>query len=382
MSNNAVLRALGCGNNKLTALDVSNNAALRTLDCSENNITELDIHKCPQLKLNNLTADSNVRIIHATQDGLPSFTSHSLILSGQLGLDFYVNVPESIDTKGAYADFTINGKTGTPSMFSEDKKVGEDYRFTCYINSIQMADNITAMFCYSDDARNMAAAEDYTVKDYLDAIISSADISTNSPDLVALAEAIKDYGHYVQIPLSDFNGWKLGTDHAIMDYASSDIALDSADVKAKLRNYKLEKNIDDSGIEKLLYDLELESETAINICLKPGSDAGDVSAYITDDDNEFDGTKDIVVYDPKNSMYVITIGGISAHKLGKVYNVRIKTDKGENFSVKISALSYADAVMQAQNDGKNINDDLKRAVIALYKYYAATMKYRGEPLAE
>ena len=71
VSNNAVLRALGCGNNKLTALDVSNNAALRTLDCSENNITELDIHKCPQLKLNNLTADSNVRIIHATQDGLP-----------------------------------------------------------------------------------------------------------------------------------------------------------------------------------------------------------------------------------------------------------------------------------------------------------------------
>ena len=163
---------------------------------------------------------------------------------------------------------------------------------------------------------------------------------------------------------------------------NKNIDSDSADIKAKLEAYALSKDIEGSGIESLMFDLELESETTLNIYLTPGNEAGNITAYITDVDNEFDGTVNMAVYDPVKNEYVITIGGISAHKLGKVYTVSITTNKGNNFSVKISALSYADAVIQAQNDGKNINDDLKRAVISLYKYYAATMKYRGESLTE
>ena len=228
----------------------------------------------------------------------------------------------------------------------------------------------------------MAAAQDYTVTDYLDAIISSEDLNTKSPDLVAFAKAIKDYGHYVQIPLADYNEWKIGEKHAEIDCIDQNIDSDSADVKTTLRKYKLDKNIEGSGIETLMYDLELESETALNIYLTPGNDAGTISAFITDSDDEFDGTKNMAVYDSSTNEYVITIGGISAHKLGKVYNVSITTDKGSKFNVKISALSYADAVMQAENDGKNINDDLKRAEISLYKYYAATMKYRDKTFTE
>ncbi len=382
LNSNTALTSLYCGNNQIAALDLSNNAALQSLQCNNNQLSELDLRNCPSLTPNSITADSNVRIIHGNMDGLPSFTSHSLILSGQLGLDFYANVPASTNTEGAYTDFTVNSKTGSPEMFSNAEKAGDDYRFTCYINSVQMADTITAMFCYSNDTRNMAAVQDCRVTDYLDAIISSTDLSAKSPDLVALAEAIKDYGHYVQIPLSRYNSWDIGTDHAEIECVNKNIDSDSADIKAKLEAYALSKDIEGSGIESLMFDLELESETTLNIYLTPGNETGNITAYITDSDNEFDGTKNMAVYDPQNNRYVITIGGISAHKLGKVYSVRITTGKGENFPVKISALSYADAVMQAENDGENIDDDLKRAVISLYKYYAATMKYRGEPLTE
>ena len=382
VSNNTALTRLNCNNNKIATLDVSNNTALTYLNCANNQLAGLDISNCTSLAPDYLTADSNIIITHGTRDGLPSFGKHSLLLSGQLGLDFYAKIPASTNTDGAYADFTVNSKTGSPEMLSNADKVGDDYRFTYYINSVQMADTITAKLCYSDDKKNMAAVQDYRVTDYLDAIISSTDIQAKSPDLVALAKAIKDYGHYVQIPLARYNSWDIGTDHAEIECANQNIDSDSADVKMKLENYKHSKNIDGSGIESLMFDLELESETTLNIYLTPGNDAGNVSAYITDDDNEFDGKTNMAAYKPSENAYVVTISGIPAHKLGKVYTVSITTGKGSGFTVKMSALSYANAIMQSENDGGNIDDDLKRAVISLYKYYIATMKYRDPTFTE
>ncbi len=382
VSNNTALTYLNCGKNQMISLDVSNNTALTYLNCANNQLAGLDISNCTSLAPDYLTADSNIIITHGTRDGLPSFTAHSLILSGQLGLDFYANVPEGTNTEGAYTDFTVNDKTGSPEMLSNADKVGDDYRFTYYINSVQMADTVTAKLCYSDDTKNMAAVQDYAATDYLDAIISSEEIKAKSPDLVALAEAIKDYGHYVQIPLARYNSWDIGTDHAEIECVNQNIDSDSADVKTKLENYKHSKNIDGSGIESLMFDLELDSEITLNIYLYPGNDAGNVSAYITDDDNEFDGKTNMAVYKPSENAYVVTISGISAHKLGKVYTVSITTGKGSGFTVKMSALSYANAIMQSDNDGENIDDDLKRAVISLYKYYTATMKYRDPTFTE
>ena len=82
----------------------------------------------------------------------------------------------------------------------------------------------------------------------------------------------------------------------------------------------------------------------------------------------------MATYDPSTGRYIVSIGGVSAHKLGRTYTITVKTGKGQ-FPVKLSALSYANGVMQTSTD-----DDLKRAVIALYKYYAATMAYRGTPV--
>ena len=367
VSKNTLLQTLYCGDNKLTALDVSNNGELKTLKCDTNNLTAIDIRGCPKLTLDNLTAGS-AQIIHGDMDGLPSFSNHSLLLSGQLGLDFYVSLPEGTDTENARTDFTVNGQDIDSVEFSEATKTDEDdYRFTCCVNSVQMADTITAMFCYSNGTKNMAAAQDYTVKDYLDGI---PEAFPNEPNLIALANAIKDYGHYVQIPLARYNGWTIDVKHAEMDCADENIDSDIDTVKAKLRNYTIDYELGDSGLTKLQYDLELETETTLHLYLKPGSNVNTVTALITDDDNEFEDKGNMAVYDSVNDEYVITISGISAHELGKVYTVSVTTNVGA-CTINASALSYADTVMQTSSD-----DDLKRAVIALYKYYIATMKYR------
>ena len=188
VSNNVALGYLDCNTNQLTALDVSSNTALTSLNCWDNQLTELDIRNCPSLTLDSLTADSNVLIIRPDADGLPSFGKHSLLLSGQLGADFYLNVPEGIDTSGSYVTFTASGKTSNPAMFSnvasKDILSNDTYRFTSYINSVQMADEIQALYVYSEDSRSLAAAQEFTVKDYLDTIIASTDLQAKSPDLV------------------------------------------------------------------------------------------------------------------------------------------------------------------------------------------------------
>ena len=43
------LEKLGCGENKLTSLDVSKNTALKALNCGSNQLTTLDVSNHPAL---------------------------------------------------------------------------------------------------------------------------------------------------------------------------------------------------------------------------------------------------------------------------------------------------------------------------------------------
>ena len=228
-----------------------------------------------------------------------------------------------------------------------------------------MADNITAAYYYTNGNFSLESLQDFTAKDYLDTVIDSAEASE---DLKVLAKSIKDFGHYVQYPLAEYNGWTVGAEHSEMDCADTNIEESSADVAAKLKKYALVRDTETYGIEKLEYDLELDSETTLNIYLTPKADySGSVSAKL-DSSNE-----EMAVF--KNGVYCVTISGISAHKLGDTYKIHVNA--GGEFDIEVSALSYADSVMNSAEDA-----DMKKAVIALYKYYAATMKYRDADFTE
>lgn len=328
------------------------------------NLVSLNITDNPQLAWVNVHNFTGLNITYdetttALVDALPSFSAHSLVLSGQIGVDFYIDIPEGTDTRGAYADFTLNTKTGNPAMFDNAEHTGGNtYMFTSYINSVQMADTISAAFHYGGET----ITQDYRAKDYLDKVIASAD--EFSAELVSLVKAIKDYGHYVQIPLARYNSWEIGVKHAEMDCANPDIASDSPDIMAALESYALKMDNAGSGIASVMMDLELDSETTLNMYLiRSGDYSGNVAAYI-------DGSGENMAVEQSDGSYCVSIGGISAHKLGDTYTIHVVA--GKEFDVKASALSYAYAVMKSSDD-----TDLKKAVIALYKYYDAAMTYRG-----
>ena len=69
--------------------------------------------------------------------------------------------------------------------------------------------------------------------------------------------------------------------------------------------------------------------------------------------------------------YLVQISGIPAHLLDYTNTIQVVTDNGE-FDVKVSALSYVNSVLNKDT----YNDNMKKAVTSLYRYYKATKEYR------
>ena len=309
----------------------------------------------------NLTADFKPYLMVA-----PKFKTHSLVLSGQIGLNFFMDLPsiEGVDYTKSYMTFDISGK-GTctardnydPNYMNGSKTY---YGFTCYINSIQMADKITATFHYGD---GQTIEETYSVKDYF--ILFDQNASAFNTKTKNLIQSIADFGHYVQLFLVESGRWTLGTDYAEMDHyykQSFDLnAIGSAVAKyAVVRDNKT--NGDLSGVPS--YALMLDSETSIKAFFTPASGyTGSLKVTI-------DG-KNATVKKDGNRFYVQT-SGISAHKLGEAHTIVATTDHG-TATIKVSALSYVDTVLKATT----VSAAAKNAVAAIYCYYEAVMAYRA-----
>ena len=291
----------------------------------------------------------------------PEFKTQSLVLSGQIGANFYMDLDCENDTQKAdsYMIFTINGKTQRadfdPNQMNQDRLY---YGFTCKVNSVQMADTITAEYHYKDaDGIEQTVEKTYTVEQYLNTVTEAY-----GEKAYALIKAINDYGYYAQRYLSANakTPWTLGTDHVAMktvytnNYSEQDLA-----------EYAIQRELKEEDIEKVTYSLSLDADTAVNLYIKPVEGYnGKVTAKL---DN---GTKlDVVETDGR---YKVTIPDISAHLLGKMYEVKITTESGES-TVKVSALSYAYAVMKMNN-----NDSQVKVMSALYDYYLKALEYKNQ----
>ena len=298
-----------------------------------------------------------------SDENTPEFAYHSLILSGQIGVIFQVYVPEGTSSKDYCMYFDVSGDKSQNTQpvypFEEFTEDGNKFfGFKCYINSVQMADEIHAVLNYGDDK---TLDYTYTAKRYLDKLIAD---TTQSEDVTELGRAIKDYGSYVQPILAAENNWEIGKKHAKMDAAYDFDDTDFKTVSNDTKDYAIVCNVPEgSGIKNVSFALVLDSETAIEIYLtSKDSYTGTVIAHVDG------GTENMAV--KKGSEYVVSIGNVSAHLLGKEYTVNVATGD-VNFDVKISALSYVQSAIHDKSEA------MKQAVTSLYRYWKATMTYRS-----
>ena len=306
----------------------------------------------------------------------PAFKTSSLVLSGRIGVRLYLELPpvEGIDYEESYMEFTVAGKDGATTKVPYSEAVLSTasgyYGFTCYVSSIQMADEITAVYHYTRDGEAKTLETSYTVEEYID---QYAEYAAQDPDkygaALPLVKALGTYGFYEQIFLAAQRGWSLGTDHAKMTecfrqdgYTAEEAEAAAAALSGMDASLTLNKDIASVNASLLL-----DSDTSI--CL-----------YITRADSYTKGItatvdgKEVTVQKLSGGRYKVTIPNIGANRLGKTYEVKIRTESDtEEASVTISAMSYVKACLGKENPG----EDERNAMMALYEYYARAKEYIG-----
>ena len=325
------------------------------------------------------TLDSAVVSVSSAQEETrqPSFRNQSLLLSGQIGVNFYMDLPdlEGVDYSQSYMTFEIGHGPVTerdgydPGFMNA---TGEYHGFTCYVNSIQMAEPVTAVFHYEQGGEEKSVEKSYSVSDYFNAFdnaVSNGSITDETT--ICLVHSLADYGHYVQPFLADARNWTLGEDYAVMEKHYAD-SYDMETIKGDVSSRAIRIDNQTGGdIETVTHSLLLDSNTEINVYFKPGESCGrNVSVSV-------DGGPAAEYTRASDGRYCVKISGISAHQLSKDHTVTVTTAEGRTATVTVSALSYVNSALNYYTDNTDPQHmDARNAVAAIYAYSKAADAYK------
>lgn len=317
--------------------------------------------------LQNLKDTSDYRNVDFTVTAAatePAFKVQSLRLSGEIGVNFFMDLSMlSEDVRAAsYMTFDVGTTVSDRRVdYNADfkNKTDEYYGFTCYVNSIQMADTITATYHYTVDGIEHTVVKTYSVQQYIDTFV---EVHKDNDSELTLIKAMKDYGYYSQQYLSALRGWTINGKYTGMTnpYVTS---FDAATIKNDAAQYAIVKNLN-SDISKVTYSLALDSNTSIYLYIQP------VDGYTGSVTVTVNGETTAATLSSDGRYRVIT-PGISAHQLGDAYKVEITTTNSTS-TVNVSAMSYVYACLNKTS----ADETLTNAVAALYKYYQAADAYK------
>ena len=291
----------------------------------------------------------------------PAFKSQSLVLSGEIGVNFFLDLPsiDGVDYWQSYMEFKVGNGKPVKVMFDPDKTNSKGYYgFTCYVSSIEMADTITATFHYGT---GKTISKEYSVARYIESFDKNA--GKYDEKTVDLIHAIADFGHYEQIYLSDVNGWTIGENYREMtNYYTTEF--DYPTILSAVESKAFVKPTGNANVEKATYKLHLDSVTTVDVFLTVKSGVT-LTASATFNGKTYSAVKQ------SDGRYMVQIPNISAHQLGDM--ITITGNAGGAFTVKVSALSYTRSVLNSTATNTAAKDGLS----ALYKYYAAVLAYRS-----
>ncbi|MBR3416478.1 MAG: hypothetical protein IKH09_07285, partial [Clostridia bacterium] len=296
----------------------------------------------------------------------PEFKTCTLLLTGQIGVNFYADLSglAADERKDVAVVFSVNGKTFTDTFDASctDPEGNGYYGFTCFVNSVEMADGIEATLCWPGGGQTTVT---YSVKDYVDYVLENTDEFPGNA--VALVRAIADYGHYVQLYFDPIRDWALGVDHEemyavnVFTNADADAAKEGLEVCTPYFSRGEGSPFTGAGLS-----LALDSETSLRIWLtcEDGFD-GEATTQ-----NAFD---ELNCVRQENGRYLIEVEPLPAYKLDEARAIHVLAGDGEA-RIDVSPLSYAYAVLETSNDAA-----ARFAVTALYRYYLAAKAYHENP---
>ena len=310
------------------------------------------------------TGDANFPMQVTIKLGLPvtvpTFMTKTLSLSGQIGVNFYMDLSclSDEEKEASYMEFTVNGRTERvnfdPNFTNQSR--GVYYGFTCHISSVEMAEEITAVFCYRE---NETVETTYSAQEYIESAQQSEDYPEEA---LTLVNATADYGHYVQAFLKEVKNWP-DDKYAPID-AASEIGEEEIAAAAELLSDQTvdASNPEGSHVKSLGFTVILDDMVTIVLTVRPESGYTLQSARIGEDELEINSSA--------SGQCRVLIPNIMAHQLGDRYNVVLNAG-GEDAEITVSVLAYANCLMAVDNALA------KQAAAAIYQYYAAAVAYHS-----
>ncbi len=295
--------------------------------------------------------------------------AHSLVLNGNIGIKFYLNIDDSIAENGdAYVLISSQDRKTEKIPVNNDAKktvtingeAVECFVFQYEVAVTQITSDVILRLCLSDGST--VYTDSYSVYDYALNILNGSYSDPNKPDeLKELVRAMLNFGGYAQQYFS-YSLSELANENLYDD--AQDPVLNNETVIDPSEAYFLKSPDFPAGLEYLSSALKLDSDTGICFYLRL-SDGYTISDYTF----TYNSSTLMPIYDEKLDAYRVTIDGISAPELAQTRTLLIK-DQNKSGYIVYSPLHYVDLVLSQSSD-----ISLRNTVTALYIYYTAASRY-------
>ena len=294
-----------------------------------------------------VTADTIATAVWEDTEDEPTFTTHALLLAGEIGVVFRVHFPDGFDPTGCYVSFVATDGRSSTMQYANAETVTDsnDRDFTCDINALELAETITATLHYGD---GQTATNDFSAMQYITVIQNNASTYANELPLV---NALQAYGYYMQ-----HSGWTddKASHTAIPQPANTP---DIAAAKAAVSNMQIVKTMEGSGIADSKVALVLNAKTVITVSVKP------------EDNVTISSTGYKIITINGDTYYEFSTTKIGPKALATEYTVSVTTSVGTAI-VQTSAMAYVNALF-----GTGLTENQQRAMAAYYEYYLAATNY-------
>ena len=292
------------------------------------------------------------------------FAGYSLSLGGDIGVNFYLDLPDEALAQGVRIDFAWNGKTDSVTFDSNStaetrEGVAGLYKATCNVCAAEMNDAVTACVTVGESAGPVETVS-RKVRDYADYILANKD-GKYSDKLITLVKSMLNYGANAQTQF-EHNTDALanaGIGYPLNSLNDNEINGIAGAVPEKDSMHAL---LADKGIAYHAYSLILNTKTTLRFYFKKdGADYTQLALL-----NSAGANVGTVQEQDTDDCY-IEVGDISAFELGDCYELKF----GDTTLGSFSALSYVKDVLQNNNGAQPITD----TVTALYRYHEAAAAY-------
>ncbi|MBQ6603612.1 MAG: hypothetical protein IJH99_09450 [Eubacterium sp.] len=288
-------------------------------------------------------------------------SGNSLSLHGDIGVNFYMDMKASVANRAVIHYSTPNGGDGTVSLgdgLTVDENTGS-YKFTVNMVAKEMRDVIT-ITVKDTEGNPITLLSNSLATDYTDgyeySIARYLELAKESTDekLVALAEAMDNYGEYAQVYFGYNSSGVVPDSTAINNITAETVA-------ENVSNYnKVKTGILPEGLAYYGTSLTLEAETLINhyFTVESGHNIDEYSFTAVG--------KDLTPVSAGSNYYRVTLEGIPAAELGTYTTTEVGLS-GENstYTIQYSGMSYVYSTLSKET----VNENLGNLCKALYVYH-------------